>query len=236
MLNSIPTHPSANSYLTLDEAKELIEGRYGAEAWDDLNEAQKESLLTIATKNIDSFRFFNHPIIARPMYYRMQQGLKFPRTGGRSITGKVVTSSTNFITDTNLKDRADMPDDFWNGGAIIITEGLGKGQTMKISDFDMATGKVTVSENFTTQPNTTSYFLLVEGIPNEVRNALIEQTIYLINGGGERAKLQAEGVQSYRIGDLSETFVDGANGASIPLSPQARGYLRGLISRIGRLI
>lgn len=235
MLNSTPTHPQANSYLTLDEAKELIEGRYGAEQWDELNDAQKESLLKIATKNIDGQRYFNTERIHTPQYYRMQQYLKFPRTGGRSITGKVQTAGENFITDVNLKDRADMPDDFWNYGAIIITDGTGKGQTYKISDFQMSTGKVTVAENFGTQPDTTSYYLLVEKVPEQVKNALIEQVIYLMTGGGERAKLQAEGVKSYSIGDLSETFVDGATGSNIPLSPQARGYLKGFISRIGTM-
>lgn len=43
-------------------------------------------------------------------------------------------------------------------------------------------------------------------IPEEIKNAQIIEAFSLINGKNKRLELQKEGVESFRIGDLSETF------------------------------
>lgn len=235
-INSITAHPLQNSYLSVEEANDILEHRQNTENWDDLDDDGKASLLIQASRQIDSLRFHNEPFFYAPRYFRAKQGLKFPDTDVDKFAGKVDSAGANYIIDATLSNRAHYPDDFFNGGALIISKGTGAGQSMQVSDFEMATGKVTVSENFTTQPDTTSSFLLIGGVPDRVKYAVIEQVLFLLAGGGERARLQAEGVESYSIGDLSEKFRAGAGvGIDIAISPEAKGYLARDISRIGIL-
>lgn len=231
-----PTHPEANSYLSVTEADELMENRLGMyDEWNALDEDKKDRLLRIATTQIDSLRFhydLHYPI---PADYRDKQALKFPRTNSKRATGKADSVSTNYLIDTNRKNRSDEPDDFWKGGALVIYEGAGKGKTYDVTAFELSTGKITIEGTFSPAIDTTSYYKVIQKIPTEVKLATLEQALYLLNGGGERAKMQAEGVKSYSIGDLSETFGDGGYGGSLPISTEARGYLSKLISRIGTI-
>lgn len=236
-LNTTPTHPQANSYVTLEEADEYIQGTGSMDVWNALNEDQKEAALKIATRHIDSLRFFHERIYTGVGQYRDRQKLQFPRHhSSRNMSGQVSSAGADWIIDVNQVNRNDTPDDFWNGGALVVTEGAGKGKTYKIEDFDMATGKVTVEENFSPAVDATSYFRLIQKVPDEVKYATVEQALYNLNGGGERAKMQAEGVKSYSIGDLSETFGTVGGGATVSISSEARGYLRLYISKIGKLL
>jgi hypothetical protein len=98
------------------------------------------------------------------------------------------------------------------------------------------TGEVTIEQDFSPAPDTTSRVLLIEKVPLKVKYAVFEQALYICNGGGERQKLQSEGVKSYSIGDLSETFADNMVGSGkIAISNEARGLLKGLYTIIGRL-
>lgn len=233
---TIPTHPQADSYLTVTEADDLMENRLGMyDEWNALDDDKKERLLKIATNQIDSLRFFYEAHYPRPADYRDKQALKFPRTNSRRATGRATSVSTDYLIDTNRANRSDEPDDFWKGGALVIYEGAGKGKTYEVTAFELSTGKITIDGTFSPAIDTTSYYKVIQKVPQEVKLATLEQALYLLNGGGERAKMQAEGVKSYSIGDLSETFGDGGYGGSLPISTEARGYLSKLISRIGTI-
>lgn len=232
-----PTHPDANSYLTVSEANAMINNRPNTQNWGDLTDDQKAYVLILATEQIDALRFFYPKYYENSRNYRREQSLSFPHREQQSVKVKVNSAESNAIISQQLVDRMNMPDDHWNGGALIVTDGTGKGQTMQISDFEMATGKVTVSAEFATQPDSTSYVQLIEKVPDKVKRAVVEQALFISSGGGERSQLQAEGVKSFSLGDLSETYQDrpGATG-EMPLSVQARAHLKGLVSRIGKVI
>lgn len=236
-LNTIPTHENADSYVTIAEANSYLANRQDVAEWTALTDDQKEAVLKLATKQIDSFRFFHEPIIECPNYYRLEQALKFPRTNAKQYSGVVTSATANTLVCSGLIDQINIPNDLFNAGALLIKSGTGKGQTVKITDFNSTTGTFTIDGTFTTTPDTTSQFLAIEQVPLKVKYATIEQALYLAQGGGERAKLQSEGVQSYSIGDLSETFVDGStNKDKIALSNDAKGFLAGYVSKIGVLI
>lgn len=233
---SIPTHPNANSYLTVDEADAMITNRPNTQNWGDLGADQKAYVLIMASEQIDALRFFDEKYYDQSRDYRREQALSFPQRKSESVKVKVNSAEQNAVICGQLANRTHMPDDHWNGGALVVTDGTGKGQTYQISDFDMATGKVTISENFATQPDSTSYIRLIEKVPVKVLRAVVEQALFISSGGGERSQLQAEGVKSFSLGDLSETYQDrpGATG-QMPISVQARAHLKGLVSRIGRI-
>lgn len=234
---AVPTHPDANSYLTVAEADAMINNRSNTQNWGDLSADQKAYTLIQASAQIDALRFFDPKYYDNAREYRLEQALSFPQRNSQSAKVKVHSAGTNFVVCEQLANRVNMPDDFWNGGALVVTDNTGKGQTYQISDFEMATGKVTISENFAIQPDNTSYVRVIFKVPEKVKMAVIEQALFISSGGGERSQLQAEGVKSYNIGDLSETFADRpASTGEMPISVQARAYLKGLVSRIGRII
>lgn len=235
-LNSTPSHPDAESYVSLAEAKAYFEDRSGVENWENLDDDKKAAALKIASKHIDSLRFHGCRMFPAPAYYRREQKLQFPREEQYGTkTGGVTSAGAAYIIDTNLANQQTLPDDFFNDGAVVITEGTGKGQTALVSDFEMSTGKITVSANWATTPDTTSRYLVMTRIPDRVKYAVLEQALYILSGGGERQRMQAEGVTSFSLGDLSETYRQGASNR-IPLCPEAKGHLRGLYSVIGRLV
>lgn len=235
-LETTPTHPLADSYVTVAECDAYLQNRKDVANYTALTNDQKEAVLKLATKQIDSLRFCCEPIFKSPIYYRLKQALKFPTCHQAQKTGSVATVDGKKITSNSLSDIATLPDDFFNGGALIIIDGTGKGKTYKVTDFVSATGEVTIEQDFSPAPDTTSRFIIVEQVPLKVKYAVFEQVLYLCNGGGERQKLQSEGVKSYSIGDLSETFADNMVGSGkIAISNEAKGLLKGLYTIIGRL-
>lgn len=74
-----------------------------------------------------------------------------------------------------------------------------------------------------------------EEIIPKVKFATCEQAAHILAGeGAKRLQLQADGVTSVRIGDVSETL-SGKNAGELSMSAVAKGYLKGFISRIGRV-
>lgn len=54
-INATPSDPAANSYLTIAEADELIDGFEHGDKWDDLDEDAKARLLVEATRKVDQY-------------------------------------------------------------------------------------------------------------------------------------------------------------------------------------
>ena len=236
-LETTPTHPQADSYVTQAEADAYFSDRKDVSGWESLTDDQKEALLKRATNQINTLRFHGCQFFRWPQYGRDKQILEFPRTNTSNwMSGVVESAGNNFLIDSILANNENYPSDYWNDGAVVITNGTGKGQTRKISDFDSSTGKIIVSEDWALNPDSTSAFNLIQKIPDKVKFAVYEQVLYIVSGGGKRQQLQSEGVQEYRIDELHEKFVEGGIGlGNIAISNEAKGYLAGLWSRIGKL-
>lgn len=73
-LVATPGAADANSYLTLDEADELMESYAQFDRWDELEEAAQKALLVRGTRVIDRYQVWGPPQTAG-------QKLKFPRAG-----------------------------------------------------------------------------------------------------------------------------------------------------------
>lgn len=235
-LITTPTHPDANSYVTLAEAEALLANRSDVAEWAALTDEQKEALLKLATQHIDTLRFFHKKVYRVAQDYRREQNLEFPRDNHHMPAGVVDSATATTIVDNALANLQNYPDDYFNGWAVVIKEGTGKGQVVLITDFVSATGTISVA-SWTTQPDTTSQYRLVPKIKDDVKRATVEQAIYISKGGGDRARLQSEGVTEYKIGDLMEKFGGSSmRSGKVPISDESRGYLTGLITRLGKLI
>jgi len=75
-------------------------------------------------------------------------------------------------------------------------------------------------------PRTNTALEFTDGIPDSVAYATCEQALFLLQGGSKRQELQKQGVKSYSLGDLSETFVDNLSEAQKTICPEALSYLR----------
>jgi hypothetical protein len=236
-LNTTPTDPNADSYGTLAEANSYFENLTDVTEWDALTDSQKEALLKKAARQIDSLRMHKGPYFPRPIYGREKQNLKFPtEKPENSTSGSVESAGNDYIIDTNRTNSDYEPSDLWNEGAIIITTGTGQGQTRKISDFDATTGKITISENWTNNPDSTSQYILLYKVPDVVKYAQFEQAVFNLDRDKVSEAKQTGGVERYRIGDLMEDFGEtrGYTAGKVKLSDEAKGYLRGYYSIIGK--
>lgn len=75
-------------------------------------------------------------------------------------------------------------------------------------------------------PRTNTALEFTDGIPDAVAYATCEQALFLLQGGSKRQELQKQGVKSYSLGDLSETFADNLSEAQKTICPEALSYLR----------
>jgi hypothetical protein len=81
-INATPGDPSANSYVSLDEALDFGDERAGADAWEDLESWQQERTLITASRAIDSLLLIGDKSSDT-------QALEFPRDGSDLIPSKV---------------------------------------------------------------------------------------------------------------------------------------------------
>lgn len=234
------THPLADSYVSQAEMATYLTGRSEKAQWDALSTDQKDRLLVRATTHIDTQRYFGQKLIQYDGNYRLRQALQFPRTPHVYLYGSVtsVVSGTKVIVDS-MVDRPQYAKDMFKLGSMSIVEGTGRGDIYDITASTTG-GEVTTSSTITSI-DTTSRVMIFAPISVRVKMAVMEQAVAIMNGIVDRAFMQALGVKSYTIGDLSETYggangADAADGSGVILSPETKGLLSGLISRIGRLV
>lgn len=229
-LIATPAHPQANSYISLAEANQYCEDQYGTTSWSTASDSNKTKALIAATRIIDGLRFH---------YERLKdtQRLEFPRNDAYVFTS-VPQSATNAVngtvTNSNLADLDYMPDDFWNYGAIWF---YGQGNTNQnryylITDFDSATGTVTISGTFAVNLTATDNFQLIQEIPPEVKWAVCETAESIL--AGTLIQQNDSNVKSQTLGDESVTYFDrSVQGVNLP--GKAQDLLRPYISTVAHV-
>lgn len=226
-LNAIPTDKEADSYATLAEANSYFSDfYYGDTVWSNASDSNKELALKMAVRIIDRFRFFNNK-------FANEQKLSFPRSNAETVTGTADSGSTTGLICLNiLADKDQYPDDYWNYGCLEIIEGTNKYGKKQITGFVRDTGAVT-SGAFTLAIDSTSQFRLIKEVPKQIKFAQCEIALWILKGDikGSRAQLQAEGVKSFSVGGLSESF--SGNVSDIPVPKEAENLLSSFISKIG---
>jgi hypothetical protein len=237
-LTTIPTHPDANSYVSVDYADDYFLDRGDFPGWLEKTTVQKEALLKRATREIDSMSFYGYAHYYRARDYRAKQALAFPRNlGFSSWTFTATGTSSTTVTTGNFQGNESYYDDFCKGYALIVTDGTGKGQTREVSAYDNNTGTITVSEAFATTPDTDSRYLLIMEVPDDVKYATCEQARFIDELGRNRAAVSAaKGVKRRKIDDLEEEYFSPNESSrseqDISISSSALAYLQGYLSFI----
>ena len=170
-IEAAPGHPGANSYVTVDEAENYFASRYPKPAaWfcgghhqngvpdpDEILE-KKERALISASRMIGTQAFGVRPF-SEAMGWIKPQGLFFPAEGHPFLTGKADSGDEETVVDQSL--AGEYPDGYFVGAGMHVIAGANIHQARLVTDFEAATGALTVSPAFpeATDPST-SYFLI----------------------------------------------------------------------------
>ena len=177
-INTILGHPESESLVDISAADGYATNHPAAAIWSVLSEAQKETLLVTASRHVAACPLTAPPLLTR-INTPLAQGLPVPTAEHKHRFG---TSDDG--TSTTLVDMAlgDYPDDLFNLGAVTILEGSGEGQWATVTDFEAATGTLSLSPAMTVAPDTTSRYLLIWPLPRLAQGAVIEQALHLAGG------------------------------------------------------
>ena len=115
--------------------------------------------------------------------------------------------------------------DVWDNADETTKEKALKMATRQIDRLPFAGRKLDINQ-FLEFPRTNTALEFTDGIPNEITYATCEQALFVLKGGSKRQELQKQGVKSYSLGDLSETFADNLSEAQKTICPEALSYLR----------
>lgn len=225
-LNTIPADKDADSYISIAEADTYFSDfYYGDTVWTAATTALKEQALKMATKIIDRFRFFHEK-------FDDEQRLAHPRSNIETAASTASSGDTTHLTASIFANLIQYPDDYWNYGCIKIIYGTNRFEKRQIKDFIRSTGQFETLTAFSSAIDSTSQFQAIKEIPRPIKHAQAEIALWIIKGDnkGSRAALQAEGVKSFSVGGLSETF---EGGKDIPIPQEAQNLLDPFISKIG---
>jgi hypothetical protein len=113
----------------------------------------------------------------------------------------------------------------WNKFDTSVKEKALITATRQIDRLHFSSRKLDLYQNLEF-PRVDSALPFTDGIPQAVVYAVCEQALFVLKGGSKRQELQKQGVKSYSLGDLSETFVDNLSPAEKTICPEALSYLR----------
>jgi len=168
-------------------------------------------------------------------------------------SGLATSGGSNYLIDTS----GDSPlknfnDDYFTFCEVQIIGGKGVGQKRTISASDVSSNKITVSVNWTTTPDNTSFYVIKQigkfprrcdvfqdntnkyykMIPDAVKQAALAQLEYVIEKGDDffagAVDYESQSVEGY-----SHTVKQGKNRF---ISPHARELLKGILNKKGALI
>lgn len=172
----------------------------------------------------------------------------------RRASGGTSNTLTLHTDDQNVVDV-----DYYKGCEVEIIGGTGVGQRRIISGSTRA-GVITVSSNWTTTPDSTSFYKIYQlgkfprpqdvtyysqespftyykSIPEAVKRAVAAQVEYVINMGEAFFTTDKSDKQSENIGDYGYSRANNAGGQiGRMIAPKAKAFLSGIMNRTGELI
>ncbi len=129
------------------------------------------------------------------------------------------------VEEANAFFAATLNSDAWDEADDTKKEKALKMATRQIDRLPFQGRKLDYNQNLEFPRNITAK-AFTDGVPQQVKYATCEQALFLLRGGNKRQELQAQGVKSYSLGDLSETFSENLTDAQKTICPEALSYLR----------
>lgn len=174
------------------------------------------------------------------------------------VTGRCSSagSTTTFYLDTDQLNIWEK--DYLKGCEVEIIGGTGEGQRRRISS-SAYSGLITVADDWTTVPDTTSFFRIYQlgkfprhcdvhyytdttpyqyfkSIPEQIKRAVAAQVAYIIEMGDSFFAGDSSEKESERIGDYSYTKGQSSRGPNNLLAPRVKILLHGIKNRVGVIV
>lgn len=170
---------------------------------------------------------------------------------------KSATSTT--LTEIDNLNVLYLADDYYKGCEVEIIGGTGAGQIRKVASSDRTSKTVTITEAWSTIPDSTSVFRIYQlgkfprchdrytnsvgtkyyfTIPDAVKRATAAQLQYMVTQGANFFASDELDKQSESIGNYSYSRGSGTTKSDLVqlLAPRARQMLRGIANRTGRIV
>ncbi len=112
------------------------------------------------------------------------------RKANFQATATATAGAASTLTDTKRNEV----DDYWVGGTIKILAGTGINQERDITDFVQSTGVFTITPVWTTNPDTTSVYLVIRSFTRKIQ-AAFDTICTMIYDKGKRHELILESSQ-----------------------------------------
>lgn len=186
-----------NSYLTVTEADDYFDRRYGTSNWFELPSRDKEALLVQSTKEIDFGNYYGDK------YYEVQ-ALQFPRDDHDIVEGNCASPEAKRFKHANLKSDTymEIPANYWKYGTVHFTSATLSNQIVVIGTSNVASGFV--HGPFSSPPTEQTSFIMFAPIDRNIKAAVCEQAHSILEHGLETyAEMRALGVHEVTIGDVT---------------------------------
>ena len=176
-----------------------------------------------------------------------------------SVKGRCATAGGDATLYLDSDQQNVYQDDYFKGMEVEIVGGTGEGQRRRITVSDYETGLITVADDWTTSPDTTSFYRIYQlgkfprrqdvdyytdstpykyykQIPEAVKRAVAAQVEYLVEMGdsffaGDKYQKDSEKLSTY-----SYTKAKGEALLDKLISPKARMLLKGIRNRTGEIV
>lgn len=229
-LNTKLGDPNQDSYVTVDQANTYFLSRVDTAEWDSIDTvATKEAVLREATRYLEWFNY------NKGKYYE-SQSLSFPLSDHEVITGNCATPATlnSFRNDSLRSDTyAAIPGNYFKYGSVHITNGTPLYDIRLVATSNVVTGSIVTFEDFSATCTATTEFILFAPIYEAVKQAQLEQAIYLLQTqtSMKEIRLFADmGVKYAKIGDAAVSYHEKMSGR-IFMSPIAKRLLSSFITK-----
>jgi len=167
-------------------------------------------------------------------------------------SGLATSGGSNYLIDTSSDSPLKVHfDDYFTYCQIEIIGGTGSGQTRNIVSSSKSSNKITVSPDWTTNPDNTSFYVIKQlgkfprdedaflssdykwykSIPEAVTRATLAQVEYIIEKGND----YFAGAVDYDSEQLEGYSYKVKSGRNRFISPNARNLLKGIYNKKGRI-
>lgn len=112
------------------------------------------------------------------------------RKANVQATATATAGGNASLTDTKRREE----NDYWNGGILKIVSGTGIGQERTVTDYAQSTGVFTVNTAWTTNPDSTSVYVVIKSFTKKIQ-AAFDSICTMLYDKGKRHNLILESSQ-----------------------------------------
>lgn len=186
-LISTLSHPDAESYESVSYADTYFTKHPDGSRWTALTTTQKESFLKHASEILDTSYAFTKNKAKLLASGPWEQRFRLPASDHVTFAGTATSGSTTTLVCNDLTNVDDYRDDYFNDGTLRLTSGNNIYHLSKISDFDVATGTITVETEFDNSISADIEFMIIMPLPANMRNAVCEMALEVVKGDWQAA-------------------------------------------------